>query len=97
MDELTISRPGPLAAVLVWCVRLYQRFLSPLWHAALGPNAGCRFYPSCSHYAVEALSNHGALRGTALSAWRVLRCTPLSKGGPDPVPARRRAPSCVRA
>ncbi|WP_432757890.1 membrane protein insertion efficiency factor YidD [Spongiibacter taiwanensis] len=46
----------------------------------------CRFYPSCSHYALEALQTHGALRGTALTLWRLLRCHPFNKGGYDPVP-----------
>lgn len=75
--------------VLVW---IYQKTLSPLIPAIFGPNAGCRFYPSCSHYAAEALRVHGVWRGLGLAAWRLLRCTPLSKGGIDPVPKR----VCVR-
>ena len=59
----------------------YQRFLSPL----LGAN--CRFEPSCSRYAQQAIERHGALKGTLLGAWRILRCNPLSKGGQiDPIP-----------
>ena len=46
----------------------------------------CRYYPSCSHYALDALNRHGALGGSALAAWRVLRCNPWSHGGVDPVP-----------
>lgn len=66
----------PLLA-LVWT---YQRVISPL----LPPT--CRYYPSCSAYAVTALTEHGALRGTWLSTWRVARCNPWSHGGYDPVP-----------
>ncbi len=48
----------------------------------------CRFHPSCSAYALEAVRIHGAAKGSVLAAWRVLRCSPLSAGGPDPVPPR---------
>jgi putative membrane protein insertion efficiency factor len=48
----------------------------------------CRFYPSCSHYAEDAIRVHGVLRGLPLSVWRVLRCNPFGRGGPDPVPER---------
>ena len=65
---------------LVGCIRLYKRFLSPL----LPPS--CRFTPSCSRYTVEAIQRHGALRGTLLGTWRILRCNPFGKGGYDPVP-----------
>ncbi len=71
-----------LAKAMIACIRVYQRFLSPL----LGQN--CRFHPSCSRYAVEALQTHGALKGTALGVWRILRCQPFCKGGFDPVPPR---------
>ena len=60
----------------------YQLAISP-W---LPP--ACRFHPSCSHYALEALGAHGALRGAALTVWRLLRCHPLHPGGYDPVPHR---------
>lgn len=70
----------PAAAVLVGAVRTYQYTLGPLF-------AGhCRFAPSCSCYAIEALRRHGAVRGGGLAAWRVLRCNPWSEGGYDPVP-----------
>ena len=68
-------------ALLRWLVRGYRKAVSPL----LGPGK-CRFEPSCSAYALEALERHGTLRGLALSAWRLLRCQPLCKGGYDPVP-----------
>jgi len=86
---------------LVW---LYQRGVSPVLPAVFGPNCGCRFSPTCSHYAAEAVRTRGALVGTGLTLWRLLRCTPLSAGGFDPVPPSprlRRAgpshrPTCAR-
>ena len=67
--------------VLKILIRGYQLAISPL----LGPS--CRFYPSCSHYAIEAIEAHGALRGTWLSIKRIGRCHPWNAGGFDPVPA----------
>lgn len=64
-------------------VRLYRMVLSPL----LGPR--CRFYPTCSTYAVQALAEHGAGRGVWLAARRVIRCHPFHPGGYDPVPPRK--------
>lgn len=61
-------------------IRAYQLLVSPL----LGPR--CRFYPSCSQYALEALRRHGTLRGLYLAVCRVLRCHPFHPGGYDPVP-----------
>ncbi len=69
---------------LLGIIRLYQWFVSPMLSYAFGPR--CRFHPSCSCYASDALRIHGALRGTGLAAWRVLRCHPFSRGGLDPVP-----------
>ncbi len=71
------------SAVLIALLRVYQYALSPM----LGQR--CKYYPSCSDYAVEALRLHGPVRGTGLAAWRVLRCNPFSHGGVDPVPPRR--------
>jgi putative membrane protein insertion efficiency factor len=71
-----------LSRVFVILLRVYQLVVSPM----LGPR--CRYYPSCSNYAIEALRVHGALRGTGLAVWRVLRCNPFSDGGVDPVPPR---------
>ena len=58
------------------------------WRALISPLYGnvCKYYPSCSAYGLEALTTHGALRGSGLTAWRILRCNPWSKGGYDPVP-----------
>lgn len=67
--------------LLMGLVRFYQRYLSPLKG---GPT--CRFYPTCSQYAYEALQKHGAIKGTYLAAARVLRCHPFHPGGYDPVP-----------
>lgn len=66
---------------LVRLVKSYQRHLSPR-----KPAPTCRFTPTCSQYAVEAIERHGALKGAWLAAWRVLRCNPLVPGGCDPVP-----------
>ncbi len=68
--------------LIITLVRLYQRLVSPL----LAPR--CRFYPSCSQYMIEAVQQHGSLRGTALGLRRLLRCHPLNPGGMDPVPGR---------
>lgn len=85
--------PAQALLGLVW---LYQRAVSPVLPAVFGPHCGCRFSPSCSHYAAEAVRTHGALIGSALALWRLLRCTPLSAGGLDPVPPARRRPACTR-
>lgn len=64
-------------------LRLYQRLISPL----LGPR--CRYAPSCSDYAIQAIREFGILRGLLLACWRLLRCNPFSHGGLDPVSAQR--------
>jgi uncharacterized protein len=68
--------------LLVAPIRLYQRFVSPLLPQR------CRYYPTCSQYAVEAIRVHGPLRGLLMAGWRLLRCNPFSNGGLDPVPPR---------
>jgi putative membrane protein insertion efficiency factor len=65
----------------------YRYAVSPVLHAWAGPGAGCRFTPSCSEYALEAVERHGWLRGSGLAVRRIGRCQPWSEGGPDPVPA----------
>ncbi len=86
------------ARALLGLVWLYQRTLSPVLPAVFGAACGCRFHPTCSHYAAEAVRTHGALTGAWLAVRRLLRCTPLHAGGFDPVPAPRRStrPVCVR-
>ncbi|MEO7053174.1 MAG: membrane protein insertion efficiency factor YidD [Rhodanobacter sp.] len=66
--------------LILWLLRLYKRWLSPL----LGSH--CRFHPTCSDYARIAVTRFGPLRGCLLVAWRLLRCQPLCAGGEDPVP-----------
>ena len=73
-----------MSKILIAFVKVYQYTISPL----LGPR--CRYYPSCSNYAVEALREHGAVRGLGLATWRLLRCNPFSNGGYDPVPPRHK-------
>ena len=90
---------GLPARGLLGLIRLYQVTLSPVLPVLFGPHCGCRFHPSCSHYAAGAIRTHGALRGAALAAWRLLKCTPLHPGGMDPVPPPRASvsrPVCVR-
>ncbi len=76
---VVISVPARAAVLLL---RAYQLVISPM----LGPR--CRYAPSCSSYAVQAITTRGLVVGSALAAWRVLRCNPWSPGGYDPVPAR---------
>jgi len=64
-------------------IRLYQRLISP----ALGSR--CRYYPSCSEYAAQAVGTFGILRGSVLAFWRLLRCNPWSRGGFDPIEDQR--------
>lgn len=66
---------------LLALIRLYQATLSRTL-----PANTCRFYPSCSHYGYQAIYKHGALKGSLLAAWRILRCNPFNRGGYDPVP-----------
>ena len=80
-----MTTPGdPMATIartaVRTCIRAYQRFLSPLLPRT------CRYYPTCSAYALQAVHRHGVVKGLGLGAWRLLRCNPLTDGGYDPVP-----------
>lgn len=66
--------------ILIGLVRIYQLFISPFFPSS------CRYQPTCSHYSLEALKKHGAIKGTWLSIKRIARCHPWSEGGYDPVP-----------
>lgn len=79
--------------LLVLLLRAYQAVVSPALPVIFGAGAGCRFAPTCSHYAVEALQQHGLRGGLRLALARLARCHPFHPGGLDPVPA---APRCVR-
>lgn len=77
-----VTKPSLLAFLLLGLVHFYRNAISPL----LAPR--CRFYPTCSYYALEAIRLHGALKGGWLALKRIIRCNPLSAGGDDPVPAK---------
>lgn len=72
-----------MGKILIALIRGYQRLISPL----LGPR--CRFYPSCSSYAIEAVERFGPIKGSALAVHRICRCHPLNPGGFDPVPEKK--------
>ena len=72
-----------MKAIFLAPIRLYQRVLSPVMPAR------CKYHPTCSEYAVQAIRMHGVMRGLVLAGWRILRCNPLSNGGIDPVENQR--------
>ncbi|MDE6470028.1 MAG: membrane protein insertion efficiency factor YidD [Eubacterium sp.] len=69
---------------MIFLIRTYQLTISPRFS-----HGSCRFTPTCSQYAIEAIEIHGIFRGTLLAIWRILRCNPLCKGGWDPVPPKK--------
>ena len=73
---------APLRSISIGFIRLYRATLSGLF------GGQCRFYPSCSHYAEEAIRAHGVVRGAWLTTWRILRCNPFGAGGIDRIPSR---------
>lgn len=85
MNQPASGRPrlNPAQWLILAPIRFYRRFLSPL-----KPAPTCRFHPTCSQYAVEAVTRHGALKGTWLATVRLAKCHPFHPGGYDPVPER---------
>lgn len=71
-----------MKTVLIWLITLYRKYISPLKPPC------CRFTPTCSAYALEALQKRGLIAGTILVVWRILRCNPFARGGYDPVPEK---------
>ncbi|NFV14251.1 membrane protein insertion efficiency factor YidD [Clostridium sporogenes] len=65
--------------LLICIIKMYKKYISPL------KRPSCRFYPTCSQYAIEAIERYGALKGTLISIKRILRCHPFNKGGYDPL------------
>lgn len=72
--------------IAIGLLRIYKVAVSPVLHALVGPFGGCRFHPTCSVYAVEAMRQHGVLKGSVLAAGRICRCHPWGECGEDPVP-----------
>lgn len=66
--------------ILIGLIKFYRKYISPL------KSTRCPYIPTCSQYGLEAIEKYGALKGSLLAAWRILRCNPFSKGGYDPVP-----------
>ena len=90
--HLLVSLPARAASGLVW---VYQKTVSPAL-VVIDPTGGCRFAPTCSHYAREALRVHGFFGGSLLTVIRLAKCGPWHAGGEDPVPPSRRRPVCAR-
>ena len=67
--------------LFIYCIKFYRKYLS-----CLKGHPTCKYYPTCSQYAIDALEIHGLFKGSLLAIWRILRCNPFSKGGYDPVP-----------
>jgi uncharacterized protein len=72
-----------MRVALIWAVRSYQTLVSPALPRS------CKYHPSCSQYAIDAVTQYGAMRGLVLAVWRLMRCNPLSYGGYDPVERQR--------
>ena len=88
-NKKSAKQPIPLGILSTPCwllVRFYQIVISPIIH--LIPNSGCRFYPTCSEYTLQAISRHGAIKGIIMGFCRILRCNPFCEGGLDYVPKK---------
>lgn len=72
-----------MKSMVLWFIRFYQKMISPL------SPPSCRFYPTCSHYGVEAVETHGVVKGLWLTFLRISKCHPFHKGGFDPVPLKK--------
>lgn len=83
-DKSRAGKPSLAAYILIVIVYFYRYAISPM----LAPR--CRFYPTCSQYALEAIRLHGAFKGGWLAMKRIMRCNPLSEGGEDPIPPKCR-------
>ena len=88
------AAPKALQSLAILLIRSYQRFISPVFQAVSGPR--CRFHPSCSEYALEAVQKRGFFIGLGLAIWRLMRCQPFAKGGVDPVPPASHHPRLPR-
>jgi putative membrane protein insertion efficiency factor len=77
---------NPLPPILIFAIRAYRLTISPAQFFFFGPTGGCRFTPTCSAYALDAVQEHGALTGSILAAKRICRCHPWGGCGHDPVP-----------
>ncbi|MGI6620943.1 MAG: membrane protein insertion efficiency factor YidD [Bacillota bacterium] len=72
-----------ISRCLLFLIKIYQKYVSP------AKGRVCKYYPTCSEYARQAIIAHGPLKGVVLAAWRIMRCNPFSRGGYDPVPKGR--------
>lgn len=75
---------NPIKSFMLFLIRTYQLTMSPRFSGG-----ACRFTPTCSQYALEAIQVHGVFKGTLLALWRIIRCNPFGKGGYDPVPPKK--------
>lgn len=69
--------------IFIGIIHFYQKYIS-----GMKRYSNCKYYPTCSNYAIEAIENHGVIIGILLGIWRIIRCNPFSKGGYDPVPQK---------
>ena len=81
--QVFLKRDSFMKRILLAIIRFYRTSVSPL------TASHCKYIPTCSQYGIEAIERFGALKGTALTVWRILRCNPFSKGGYDPVPEKK--------